>query len=58
MNKEELEKALNESDTWDIELLNILAKMSSMEEEWKNADGEDFETVIYKMADKIGIKIQ
>lgn len=57
MTKKELEKAFNDSDTWDTELLNILADMADMKQEWIAADGETFETVVYSMANKIGIKI-
>lgn len=57
MTKKELEKAFNDSDTWDAELLNILADMADMRKQWIAADGETFETVVYSMANKIGIKI-
>lgn len=55
--KEELERDINASKEWNFELLEVLAEMADMESEWEQADGENFETVIYKMADKIGIKI-
>ena len=57
MDKAKLQKAINESDTWNIETLNLLAEMAEMKETWKKADGENFEQVIYKMAEKIGIQI-
>ncbi|MBS3949574.1 MAG: hypothetical protein KGZ53_02760 [Peptococcaceae bacterium] len=53
----ELEREFQKSNEWNPELLNELAKLADMEDEWKVADGETFETVAEEMAKKVGINL-
>ena len=48
---------LRESDTWDEDQLKKLCELAGMEEEWEQADGEEFEAVAYKAAEKLGVEI-
>ncbi len=54
---EELEMRILACSTWDLSLLQELADMADMEDEWEAADGENFENVAFEMAEKIGIRI-
>lgn len=53
----EIAKALRDSDTWDINLLKELCELADMSDEWQKADGESFESVAYKAAEKLGVVI-
>ena len=48
---------LNYRDTWDYNLLEELCKLAEMEKEWDAADGDNFESVAYAAAEKLGVKI-
>lgn len=51
----ELVERIENAGTWDevIDELNELAYNVDMIDEWENADGEDFEGVIYEMLEKV-----
>ena len=51
----ELVERIENAATWDevIDELNELAYNVDMIDEWENADGEDFEGVIYEMLEKV-----
>ena len=53
----ELAKEIRESSVWDLDQLEELCELADMEEEWKNSDGETFEQVVYKTAEKLGVEI-
>lgn len=53
----ELAKEIRESSVWDLDQLEELCELADMEEEWKNSDGETFEQVAYKAAEKLGVEI-
>lgn len=53
----ELAKEIRESFIWDLDQLEELCELADMEEEWKNSDGETFEQVVYKAAEKLGVEI-
>lgn len=53
----ELAKEIRESSVWDLDQLEELCELADMEEEWKNSDGETFEQVVYKAAEKLGVEI-
>ena len=56
----ELAKEIRESfiwDFWDLDQLEELCELADIEEEWKNSDGETFEQVVYKAAEKLGVEI-
>lgn len=57
MEKNEIAKKLRESDVWNPELLKKLCALAGMEAEWQEADGETFEAVAYKAAEKLGVEI-
>lgn len=48
---------LNASGEWNPELLKELCKLADMEDEWEKADGENFESVAYTAAKKLGVEI-
>ena len=42
---------------WDASLLSELCDAADMMDEWNAADGETFETVAFKAAEKLGVEI-
>ena len=54
---QELARAIKAADTWDLDQLEKLCELAGMAEEWKQADGEEFEAVAYKAAEKLGVEI-
>lgn len=54
---QELARAIKAADTWDLDQLEKLCELADMAEEWKQADGEEFEAVAYKAAEKLGVEI-
>ena len=57
-NANEIAKEIRAMDTWDMELLKELCEAADMLEEWNAADGETFESVAFKAAEKLGVEIQ
>lgn len=45
------------SDTWNPEDLKKLCEYAGLSREWEDSDGETFESVVWKAADKLGIYI-
>ncbi len=56
-NANEIAKEIKEMGTWDMELLEELCEAADMFEEWNAADGETFESVAFKAAEKLGVEI-
>lgn len=56
-NANEIAKEIREMDTWDMELLEELCEAAGMLDEWDAADGETFEGVAFKAAEKLGVEI-
>lgn len=54
---EELVASFREKDVWSMADCEKLCWLAGMEDEWKRADGENFEAVLYKAANKLGIEI-
>lgn len=54
---EEIARELNESGEWMLELCEELCKLADMEQEWKDADGESFESVVYAAAERLGVEV-
>ena len=48
---------IKESDTWDDDDCRTLCRFADMEQEWDDADAEDFEQVMYQAAEKLGVEI-
>lgn len=57
MTNKELEEIVAESDIWIPEVLEEICRRADMEEEYEAADGETFESVVEKAAEKIGIEL-
>ena len=57
MNVELLAKEIKESEVWENSLCEKLCYEAGMEEEYKEADGESFEKVVMKGAEKLGVDI-
>lgn len=53
----EIAEMIRKSDTWNFELLAELCELADMSDEWKEADGETFESVAFAAADKLGVEI-
>lgn len=53
----EIAQELRAADTWDLDQLKKLCKLADMAEEWEQADGETFEAVAKKAAEKLGVEI-
>lgn len=57
MTAQEIAREIRNSETWDDELLKQLCDEAGMLEEYEAADGETFESVVYKAADVLNVEI-
>ena len=57
MTVQEIAKELRGQDVWSMELLELLCDEADLTEEFKNADSETFESVVYKAADVLNVEI-
>ena len=57
MNVQEIAREIRNSETWDNELLEQLCEAAGLLEEYQSADGETFESVVYKAADVLNVEI-
>jgi hypothetical protein len=48
---------IKNSDTWNDEDCRTLCGFADMEQEWDDADSEEFEQVMYQAADRLGVEI-
>ena len=48
---------IKNSDTWNDEDCRTLCGFADMEQDWDEADAEEFEQVIYQAAEKLGVEI-
>lgn len=48
---------IKNSDTWNDDDCRTLCGFADMEQEWDDADAEEFEQVMYQMADRLGVEI-
>ena len=48
---------IRSSDEWNMSLLSKLCELADMTAEWESADGETFESIAYKAAEKLGVEI-
>lgn len=53
----EIEKILNSQDTWNMDLLEELCGIAGIIDEWKESNGDNFESVAYKAAKILNIEI-
>lgn len=54
---EEIASRIRSEDTWNQEDLKELCELADMSREWEEADGENFESVAYTAAKKLGVEI-
>ncbi len=54
---QEIAEEIQNMDTWDKDLLKELCEAADMMEEWEQADGETFESVVFSAAKKLGVEI-
>ena len=57
MTKVEIAEKLRSVETWDAQLCAELCELAGMSEEWRSADGDTFEQVLYSAAEKLGVEI-
>ena len=53
----EVAEELRTSGEWIPELCEALCELAGMADEWKEADGESFEQVLYKAAEILNVEI-
>ena len=53
----EIADEIRNAQEWNEELCEELCELADMSEEWKAADGESFESVVYAAAEKLGVEI-
>ena len=54
---QELAQEIKGNDEWNLDQLKELCELADMSEEWESADGESFESVAFKAAEKLGVEI-
>lgn len=54
---EKIARQIRNSDIWDESLLKKLCELAGMTNEWKAANGDTFEVVANKAAEKLGVGI-
>ena len=57
MTTKEIAKEIKNADTWDFDLCGELCDRAGLADEWDAADGESFEAVIFKAAEKLGVEV-
>ena len=53
----EIAAAIRSADTWDPDLCAELREMAGLEDEWEAADGESFESILFRAAELLGVEI-
>lgn len=53
----EIAAAIRSMDTWDHDLCTELCELAGLEDEWEAADGDTFESILYKAADVFGVEL-
>ena len=53
----EIPEEMRANGEWNPELCEELCKLAGLEDEWKEADGETFEQVLYKAAKILDVEI-
>ena len=53
----EIATALRSSGEWDFELLEELCEIAGLKGAWSYSDSENFEDVVYKAAEILGVDI-
>lgn len=53
----EIVNQLNRSGEWSYELCEELCDLAGLSEDWENADGENFEQVVYEAAKILNVNL-
>lgn len=53
----QLAASFREKDVWSLEECWALCYWANMEDEWERATAENFEAILYKAAEKLGVEI-
>ena len=53
----ELAAEIRNNQEWNLDQLKELCELADMAEDWETADGETFEQVAFKAAEKLGVEI-
>ena len=54
---EELARQIRSGDEWDLNACRELCELADLDDEFDNADGTEFEELIYKAADLFGVEV-
>lgn len=54
---EALAKEMRDKSLWSLKQCEKLCQFADMENEWINANAEEFEAVVFKAAEKLGVEI-
>ena len=57
LDKKQIAELIKNSDEWNPDDCAELCRLAGLEEEWKNADGETFESVVFKAAGILNVDI-
>lgn len=57
MTAQEIANQIRESNEWPIGACLELCCLAGLEQEFNSADGDSFESVVYKAADKLGVEV-
>ena len=49
-----IKNILDENEAWDDEACEVVCKEAGLEDEYKNADGDSFEAVVFKALETLG----
>lgn len=52
-----LAEKIREKSVWSLKQCEKLCELADMAEEWTNANAEEFEAVVFKAAEKLGVEI-
>lgn len=53
----EIAEKIRNKDQWDLDLCESLCEEAGMLDEWKESDGDSFEQVVFRAAEKLGVEI-
>ena len=54
---EQIAERIRTADEWSIDDCAGLCELAGLDEEWEEADGETFESVVYRAAEILGVEI-
>lgn len=55
--EEQIANRIRNADEWNADDCAELCRLAGLEKEWKNADGETFESVVFKAAEILNVDI-